>query len=37
MKRAVTDYIAEVKSEGFPTMKQSYTMDESILSELIAS
>jgi 3-methyl-2-oxobutanoate hydroxymethyltransferase len=37
MKRAVTDYIAEVKSEGFPTVKQSYTMDESILSELIAS
>ena len=37
MKRAVTDYIAEVKSEGFPTVKQSYTMDESILNELIAS
>jgi 3-methyl-2-oxobutanoate hydroxymethyltransferase len=36
IKNAVTDYIAEVKSGSFPTMKQSYTMDESLLSELIA-
>lgn len=36
IRNAVTDYIAEVKSESFPTMKQSYTMDESLLSELIA-
>jgi len=36
IKTAVADYIAEVKSESFPTMKQSYTMDESLLS-VIAS
>jgi len=34
MKAAVTDYIAEVKSVSFPTMKQSYTMDESFLKSL---
>ena len=37
MKAAVTDYVTEVKSVSFPTMKQSYTMDESLLSEVIAS
>jgi 3-methyl-2-oxobutanoate hydroxymethyltransferase len=37
MKAAVTDYATEVKSISFPTMKQSYTMDESLLSEVIAS
>ena len=34
MKSAVTDYLAEVKSESFPTMKESYTMDESLLESL---
>jgi len=37
MKAAVTDYVTEVKSVSFPTMKQSYTMDESLLSEVIAN
>ena len=32
IKAAVSEYIAEVKSESFPTGKQSYTMDESLLS-----
>ena len=30
-KRAVADYVTEVKSESFPTMEHSYTMDESLL------
>ena len=34
IKAAVADYIAEVKSVSFPTEKQSYTMDESILEKL---
>lgn len=34
IKNAVTDYVTEVKSNSFPTMKQSYTMDESILESL---
>ncbi len=34
IKAAVADYIAEVKSVSFPTVKQSYTMDESILDKL---
>jgi len=33
---AVTDYIAEVKAGDFPTPKQSYEMDESILSQIKA-
>jgi 3-methyl-2-oxobutanoate hydroxymethyltransferase len=37
IKNAVTDYVTEVKMESFPTMKQSYTMDKSLLSELAAS
>jgi len=37
IKAAVTDYVAEVNSETFPTMKQSYTMDESLLEELAQS
>ena len=37
IKAAVADYIAEVKSVSFPTVKQSYTMDESILSKLTAN
>ena len=31
IKRAVVDYVTEVKSESFPTMEHSYTMDESLL------
>ena len=34
IKTAVSQYMAEVKSESFPTMKQSYTMDESLLHNL---
>ncbi len=34
MTDAVTEYIAEVKAGSFPTSKQSYAMDESILAEL---
>ena len=34
IKTAVVDYIAEVKSQNFPTMKQSYTMDESLLVDI---
>ncbi len=37
MKAAIVDYAAEVKSASFPTMKQSYTMDESIIEELAQS
>jgi len=37
IKAAVADYIAEVKSVSFPTVKQSYTMDESVLSKVIAN
>ncbi len=33
---AVTNYIAEVKSEAFPTPKQSYEMDESVLAQIEA-
>ncbi len=31
---AVRDYISEVKAGAFPTEKESYTLDESILAEL---
>ena len=34
---AIKDYIAEVRSEDFPTPKQGYEMDESILSQIEAS
>ena len=34
MKNAVADYVAEVKSQSFPTMEHSFTMDESILESL---
>lgn len=37
IRNAVADYMTEVKSQSFPTVKQSYTMDESILNELIAA
>lgn len=36
IKTAVEDYIAEVKSLSFPTMEQSYTMDESLIKQLKA-
>ena len=36
IKTAVADYISEVKSISFPTTEQSYTMDESLLKELMA-
>ena len=36
IKTAVSNYIAEVKSRSFPTMKQSYTMDESLVKQLKA-
>ena len=34
---AVKGYVAEVKSEDFPTEKQSYEMDESVLAQIEAS
>jgi len=34
MKTAVAEYATEVKAMSFPTMKQSYTMDESLLAEI---
>jgi len=36
IKTAVSSYIAEVKSDGFPTAEQSYTMDESLIRQLEA-
>ncbi len=36
IKTAVADYMAEVKSVSFPTAKESYDMDESLLRQLIA-
>jgi 3-methyl-2-oxobutanoate hydroxymethyltransferase len=36
IKTAVSSYISEVKSLSFPTMEQSYTMDESLLKQLKA-
>jgi 3-methyl-2-oxobutanoate hydroxymethyltransferase len=36
IRKAVTDYHNEVKDGTFPTEKQSFTMDESILAELKA-
>jgi len=36
IKNAVADYISEVKSLSFPTMEQSYTMDESLIKQLKA-
>jgi 3-methyl-2-oxobutanoate hydroxymethyltransferase len=37
IKKATADYIAEVKAGTFPTEKQSYPMDESVLAELTKS
>lgn len=34
IRTAVKDYISEVQSGTFPTMKQSYSMDESLLAAL---
>jgi 3-methyl-2-oxobutanoate hydroxymethyltransferase len=34
IKSATADYIAEVQSGAFPTEKQSYAMDKSVLAEL---
>jgi 3-methyl-2-oxobutanoate hydroxymethyltransferase len=36
IKTAVSNYISEVKSRSFPTMKQSYIMDESLVKQLKA-
>jgi 3-methyl-2-oxobutanoate hydroxymethyltransferase len=36
MKTAVASYIAEVKSQSFPTMEHSFTMDESLIKQLKA-
>jgi len=36
IKNAVADYMSEVKSLSFPTMKQSYIMDESLIKQLEA-
>ena len=36
IKTAVSSYISEVKSRSFPTMEQSYTMDESLVKQLKA-
>jgi len=36
IKAAVSDYMAEVKSVDFPTMEQSYAMDEGVLESLDA-
>jgi 3-methyl-2-oxobutanoate hydroxymethyltransferase len=36
IKNAVSSYISEVKSLNFPTMKQSYTMDEILVKQLKA-
>ncbi len=37
IRAAVSDYISEVKEGSFPTEKQSYKMDESIIAELARS
>jgi len=37
IKGAVSDYMSEVQEQTFPTSKQSYTMDESIVAELARS
>jgi 3-methyl-2-oxobutanoate hydroxymethyltransferase len=36
IKAAVSNYISEVKSRSFPTMKQSYAMDETVVEQLKA-
>jgi ketopantoate hydroxymethyltransferase len=34
MRQAVTEYYGEVRTGAFPTEKNSFTMDESLLAEL---
>jgi 3-methyl-2-oxobutanoate hydroxymethyltransferase len=34
IKTAVSSYMVDVKSRGFPTAEQSYTMDESLIKQL---
>ncbi len=34
IKKATTDYISEVQTGTFPTEKQSYAMDESVIAEI---
>jgi 3-methyl-2-oxobutanoate hydroxymethyltransferase len=36
IKTAVSSYLSEVKSRSFPTVEQSYTMDESLIKQLKA-
>ena len=36
IKSAVSAYVSEVKSRGFPTAEQSYTMDQSLIKRLKA-
>jgi 3-methyl-2-oxobutanoate hydroxymethyltransferase len=36
IKTAVTKYVTEVKAMSFPTIKQSYAMDESLLAKISA-
>jgi len=37
IRSAVADYVAEVKAGSFPTSKHSYTMDQSVITELARS
>ena len=37
IKEAVSSYITEVQAEAFPTAKESFTMDESVLADLTRS
>ncbi|MDY6916464.1 MAG: 3-methyl-2-oxobutanoate hydroxymethyltransferase [Chloroflexota bacterium] len=37
IRDAVTEYASEVKEGTFPTAKQSYTMDEGLIAELVRS
>ena len=37
IKGAVADYVGEVKAGSFPTSKHSFTMDESVITELARS
>lgn len=34
IKNAISAYVADVRSQSFPTSKESYTMDESILADI---
>ncbi len=37
IQKAVAEYAAEVRAGAFPTLKESYAMDESVVHELMAS